>query len=124
MERKAVADGKSKQIKSIGYENGTLEIEFSSGGVYQYSGVPQSLYEEFVKADSLGAFVASRIRGVFEYKRLHKDGLTHAGICLESGCWCEKLTKSSREEEKKDAPTESKSVTKRKATQKKLRTGI
>ena len=39
LERKAV---RSTNIASVGYDAGTktLEIEFRSGGVYQYAGVP------------------------------------------------------------------------------------
>ena len=30
----------SSNLASVGYEGGILEIEFKSGSVYQYSGVP------------------------------------------------------------------------------------
>lgn len=36
----------STNIASIGYEQDTLELEFLSGGVYQYFDVPRHIYEE------------------------------------------------------------------------------
>jgi hypothetical protein len=102
MERKTVAVGKSSQVVSIGFdkEQKILEIEFSSGGVYDYFGVPESLYEEFIRAESLGVFVGTKIRGAFQYSRIHTDGLSHAEKCGDENCFCAKLTKTSRETEK------------------------
>jgi hypothetical protein len=65
----------SEALRSVGYEGGTLEIEFSSGSVYQYFDVqrpnprslpmrardqagshPQHIHEELMRADSHGEF--------------------------------------------------------------------
>jgi len=123
MERTPVVRDKASHVKSIGFDaaSSTLEIEFSSGAIYDYAGVPQSLYDEFVKADSLGSFVATRIRGAFEYKRLHAENCTPEAKdgCSCQNCWCHKLTATSRETEK---PHEEKAAKPAKA--KKLRTGI
>jgi len=45
----------SSSIASIGYDPGLqiLEVEFAGGGVYQYSNVPQDIFEEFQNADSM-----------------------------------------------------------------------
>ena len=121
MERTPVVRDKASHVKSVGFDaaTGTLEIEFSSGAMYDYAGVPQELYEEFVKAESLGSFVATRIRGAFEYRRLHADGKVYEAKCGDAACWCAKLTQTSRETEK---PHEEKAAKPAKA--KKLRTGI
>jgi len=56
----------SSNIKSVGYDpdSRTLEIEFLSGAVYQYSNVNQELYENMMKAPSvcryLNAFIKPR----------------------------------------------------------------
>lgn len=45
-------------IISIAYQadHAILEIDFKSGSTYQYFGVPGYIYDEFVRADSPGAF--------------------------------------------------------------------
>ncbi len=55
MERRSV---KSNAIRSVGYRDSdfTLEIEFCSGRIYQYSGVPRSLYEWMLRSTSQGGF--------------------------------------------------------------------
>lgn len=55
----------SSNIASIGYDAGsqTLEIEFHTGGIYQYYGVPKSLYEDLMRASSHGTFFHQHIKG-------------------------------------------------------------
>ena len=48
----------------------TLEVEFLSGGVYQYFDVPQPLYEQLIAADSVGTFLNTNIKGAFRYARV------------------------------------------------------
>ena len=62
MERLAVS---SRAISSIGYQSGTLEIEFVDGDVYRYFLVPRVLFIEFLQAESKGAFFNERIRDRF-----------------------------------------------------------
>lgn len=61
MERKAV---RSTNIASVGYDAGTktLEIEFRSGGVYQYAGVPEKRYECLMKTSAIGRFFHREIK--------------------------------------------------------------
>ncbi len=49
----------SRAIRSVGYDAQTerLEIEFRTGRVYVYGGVPISVYEWFMKLPSKGGFV-------------------------------------------------------------------
>lgn len=69
MERTPVS---SSNIASIGYDenSSTLEIEFHNGSVYQYFDVSQQVYDQFRHASSLGAFLASNIKGAFRYSRV------------------------------------------------------
>jgi hypothetical protein len=48
----------SRNIASIGYdiERSILEIEFRTGSIYQYFGVPQHVYEGLRSAGSKGQF--------------------------------------------------------------------
>lgn len=108
MERQNVAEGRSSAVLSIGYDEDTetLEIELASKAVYQYLKFPEAEYAEFIKAQSLGQFMASRIRGAYEYKRLHSDGRTRISKCEDPACWCMKLTKSWYEPKEKPSEKE------------------
>ena len=54
----------SSNLASVGYdpENVTLEVEFSRGGIYQYYGVPQHIYEGLINASSKGNFFHHNIK--------------------------------------------------------------
>lgn len=54
----------SSNIKSVGYDEKThiLEIEFVSGGIYQYQNVSKELYERFLRARSKGSFFYTYIK--------------------------------------------------------------
>lgn len=68
MRRKAVS---SSAISSVGYdpEARTLEVEFSSGAVYDYYGVPPKVYASLMSAPSKGQFVSRRIRDRYRFER-------------------------------------------------------
>jgi hypothetical protein len=68
MQREAVV---SSAVRSVGYEDGTLEIEFVSGRVYQYFDVPERLSRELIRATSIGTFFNERIRDRFRYARVY-----------------------------------------------------
>ena len=57
----------SSNLASVGYEGGILEIEFKSGLVYQYSGVPASVYEALMSAPSRGKYFSANIRNNSSY---------------------------------------------------------
>jgi len=46
----------SSNIRSIGYDSkiATLEVEFTSGDIYQYFNLPEHLYQQFLHASSHG----------------------------------------------------------------------
>jgi len=69
MERFPIA---STNVASIGYDEqaAILEVEFVKGGIYQYFGIPRDLYEEFLASPSKGAFINTRIRGVFAHAKV------------------------------------------------------
>lgn len=63
----------SSNLVSVGYDsdNSMLEIEFDKGTVYQYFGVPISIYEGLMKADSHGKYFIAHIKdGPYKYKRV------------------------------------------------------
>lgn len=54
----------SSNIRSVGYEaeSRTLEVEFQSGGIYQYSGVPENVYQGLMQAASKGVYFHNRVK--------------------------------------------------------------
>jgi hypothetical protein len=61
----------SSAISSVGYDPrlSTLEVEFKSGAVYDYHGVPPKVYKSLLEAPSKGRFISRRIRDRFEFSR-------------------------------------------------------
>jgi len=62
----------SSNIADVGYDdaNMTLEVGFRNGTVYQYFDVPQTLYQEFMGADSKGTFLNANIKNSYRYTKL------------------------------------------------------
>lgn len=69
MEREMV---ESKTVLSIGYEptSSTLEVEFKSGGVYQYYNVPEPIYQQLMASDSKGKFMHAYIKPAYPFSRV------------------------------------------------------
>lgn len=69
MERTPVT---SSNICSIGYdaESQVLEVEFNSGAIYQYSGVPSGEFESLMNADSKGKYLGANIKGRYPFTKL------------------------------------------------------
>ena len=68
MDRRQVA---SSNIRAIGYDitRQTLEVEFLSGRVYQYYGVPEYLPQQIMQASSKGQFLNQCVKNAFPYSR-------------------------------------------------------
>lgn len=63
----------SSNIASIGYDSRTqtLEVEFHNGSVYQYHGVPSSIYQGLMGAPSHGSYLDAYIKkGGYAYTRV------------------------------------------------------
>lgn len=62
----------SSSLASIGYEprSRTLEVEFRSGRVYRYRGVPRKVYRSLLEADSAGRYLNLEIRGSYPYSEV------------------------------------------------------
>ena len=69
MDRHQVA---SSNIRAIGYDTTTqtLEVEFLSGWVYQYYGVPEFLHQEVIQASSKGQFLNQYNKNAYPYSRV------------------------------------------------------
>jgi len=62
----------SSNLASVGYDHDTapLAIEFHSSGIYQYSRVPQDIYESLMNASSKGAYFNNYIKERYRCKRI------------------------------------------------------
>jgi hypothetical protein len=63
-------------LASVGYDSATqeLEVEFRSGRVYGYVGVPQSVYDWLMRARNKGIFVTRQIAGRYAERSLPGGG--------------------------------------------------
>lgn len=72
----------SSDVVSVGYEptQELMEVEFHGGRIYQYQAVPQTLYEQFMHADSYGQFLFAHVNGRYRYKKLDKSAGKNSAI--------------------------------------------
>jgi hypothetical protein len=52
-----------------------LEVEFTTGAVYEYFGVPQTVYEDFRSSGARGRFFAFHFRDKFPYRKKRSKDL-------------------------------------------------
>ena len=69
MERQSIY---SSALASAGYDSSLeiMEVEFNTGEIYQYKGIPQSEYEAFLNADSHGIYFSENIKDAYEFVKL------------------------------------------------------
>jgi len=62
----------SSNISSIGYDiqSAILEVEFSSGEIYQYFNVSEYLYNNLMSASSKGQFLNDYIKYNHRYQKI------------------------------------------------------
>ena len=63
----------SEALASVGYDPGrhVLEVEFTSGRVYQYFDVPRHEVERMLRAGSRGAYFSERVRDHYRFEQVH-----------------------------------------------------
>lgn len=62
----------SSNIVSIGYNepNEELYVEFNSGSIYVYKGVPLFEYQNLMEASSHGSYLNRNFKNVYPYERI------------------------------------------------------
>lgn len=55
----------SSNIEAMGHSDNRLWVRFAGGGLYSYADVPRALYEEGLKAESIGRWFHSTVKGRF-----------------------------------------------------------
>lgn len=58
----------SSFIKDVKWVNNSLFVRLKSGKFYEYQNVPEQVYLDCIKADSIGNFFTEFIKGVYSYK--------------------------------------------------------
>lgn len=72
MQRIEMVPVESSNIVKIGYskEDEKLRVEFKSGMVYDYFGVPECVHQSLMASDSKGKFFARFIRNNYKTKEI------------------------------------------------------
>jgi hypothetical protein len=62
----------SSDLRSVGYDEQQkiLEIEFNSGGIYQYNNVPTEIHSSLMAASSKGKFCHGYIKNKYPFRRV------------------------------------------------------
>lgn len=62
----------SSNIERIGYDSNssTLRIEFKSNRTYDYSNVPENVFNELRSASSVGSYHAKNIKNSYSYTEI------------------------------------------------------
>lgn len=62
----------SSNISAYGYDSdtATLQVEFTSGSVYAYNGVPKDIYDGLDAAESKGKYFNLNIKNAFAFERI------------------------------------------------------
>jgi hypothetical protein len=60
----------SSNIAAIGFDNGTLTVEFKNGGRYEYMGVDKGVYEAMQTAESIGRYFLQNIKGSYACQKV------------------------------------------------------
>lgn len=62
----------SSQIAQVGYNvaSSKMRVLFNSGGLYEYSDVPQDVYSNIVNGVSPGGVFHSTVKGAYSFERL------------------------------------------------------
>jgi len=63
----------SSNLATVGYNHRAkvLEIEFHTGSIYRYRGVPDETHAALLSAESKGQYFARQIRGRYEFRRMN-----------------------------------------------------
>lgn len=61
----------SSNLRSVGFQNNILEIEFHGGEVYQYKNVPSGVYSSLINANSLGEYFHTHIKYIYPTTRIY-----------------------------------------------------
>jgi hypothetical protein len=59
----------SSNIEAIGHNGSRLFVRFKGGGLYSYQGVPEEVYREGLKMESVGSWFRASVRGHYPHMK-------------------------------------------------------
>jgi hypothetical protein len=61
----------SSNVEAIGYDDNAqeLHVQFLSGGLYVYYGVPRQVFDGLMASPSKGSFLNREIKGVYQFAK-------------------------------------------------------
>jgi|GraSoiStandDraft_43_1057313.scaffolds.fasta_scaffold663663_2 hypothetical protein len=86
MKTKAWTDLNSTSLKAAAYLEALLELEFTSGAIYRYFGVPAETYGALLRAQSKGTYFNQHIRNRFAYAKIRPEEPTRMGTVQVIEC--------------------------------------
>lgn len=65
----------SSQIDAVGYDAGqrVLGVKFHRSGRYDYTGVPQDVYDGMLAAESVGKYFGANVKGKFDFAKHEQE---------------------------------------------------
>lgn len=65
----------SSNIASVGYDPAerAMQVQFKSGGLWRYTGVPQSVYDALLSAESIGKYFHGSVRTAFTASKVEPE---------------------------------------------------
>jgi hypothetical protein len=80
----------SSNVESVGYDAPAheLHVQFISGDLWVYKGVPPNVIGEFVTADSKGKYFAEKVKAVYPDCEKRAGSLTPMGTVIFSDVLC------------------------------------
>ena len=61
---------RSSNVAAVGYEDGTLYVEFHSGATYAYEGVGEAAYQDLLTDPSPGSYLNRHIKARYSARRI------------------------------------------------------
>jgi hypothetical protein len=71
-EEVVLQDVESTLVQQVGYDPATQTLTVklvTDGSVYEYFGVPQEVYDQFMAAESKGNFFTKNIKNVYKFQK-------------------------------------------------------
>jgi hypothetical protein len=62
----------SANVESVGYDPETqeLHVQYTSGGLYKYEGVPEETFNELMTSGSVGSYLHANVKGQYPHSKL------------------------------------------------------
>ena len=70
---KELIEVNSSNVAALGFDAGVLTVKYKNNRTYQYHGVPETVYNEVLKAESVGQALAELVKGQYPTEPIKKE---------------------------------------------------